>query len=183
MRYRPTQEQLEKLDLYINSTLWGKELDEKAADTVDATCGFYDLPGLTDGSDVFAAIVEAAQKNARIIATEPLRAAIAFKWAKFGRRQWLRQVGEYVAFLAGYMGGSGLLLLGNGSGLVSLSGQVRIARAPPLMPFTSPGLRPRTAYPRSLRRRSLLWPGCSTSSTRGRRSPRCATSPPRRRPS
>ena len=27
MRYRPTQQQLEKLDLYINSTLWGKELD------------------------------------------------------------------------------------------------------------------------------------------------------------
>ena len=27
MRYRPTQHQLEKLDLYINSTLWGKEVD------------------------------------------------------------------------------------------------------------------------------------------------------------
>ena len=27
MRYRPTQHELEKLDLYINSTLWGKELD------------------------------------------------------------------------------------------------------------------------------------------------------------
>ena len=27
MRYRPTQFELERLDLYINSTLWGKELD------------------------------------------------------------------------------------------------------------------------------------------------------------
>jgi len=27
MRYRPNQHELEKLDLYINSTLWGKELD------------------------------------------------------------------------------------------------------------------------------------------------------------
>ena len=27
MRYRPTQHELEKLDLYVNSTLWGKELD------------------------------------------------------------------------------------------------------------------------------------------------------------
>ena len=27
MRYRPTQHELEKLDLYINSTLWGMELD------------------------------------------------------------------------------------------------------------------------------------------------------------
>ena len=27
MRYRPTQHQLDRLDLYINSTLWGLELD------------------------------------------------------------------------------------------------------------------------------------------------------------
>eukprot|EP01052_Picozoa_sp_SAG31_P001925 SAG31_NODE_65_length_28565_cov_8.402914_6_plen_67_part_00 len=31
MRYRPTQYQLEKLDLYINSTLWGQELDGAGA--------------------------------------------------------------------------------------------------------------------------------------------------------
>ena len=27
MRYRPTQHQLDRLDRYINSTLWGLELD------------------------------------------------------------------------------------------------------------------------------------------------------------
>ena len=102
--------------------LWGDELDEKAPDALDVTCGVYGIPGLTDGSNLFAVLVEAARTHTRIIVSEPVRAAIAFKWATFGKSQWHRQVLEYCAFVAGYMGGCGLLLLGD----AGLGGWVRL---------------------------------------------------------
>ena len=109
--------------------LWGAELNDKAADALDVTCGLYGLPGLTDGSSVFAALVKAAESNTRIIASEPLRAAIAFKWAQYCKRQWLLQVLTYGSFVAGYVGGTGLLLLGDGGVGATLGGQAR-AHAP-----------------------------------------------------
>ena len=136
------------------ATLWGVELNDKAADALDVTCGVYGLPGLTDGSRVFAALVKAAESNTRIIASEPLRAAIAFKWAKYGRQHWLRQVLTYASFVTGYTGGTGLLLLGDGGVGAALGGQVR-ADARINAPLTLMKCGPET------HRHSLAWPGYS----------------------
>ncbi|KAL1495122.1 hypothetical protein AB1Y20_016989 [Prymnesium parvum] len=44
-------------------------------------------------------------------ASEPVRAAIAFKWAAYGRKRWYQQVGWYAGYVCGFLGGAGLLLL------------------------------------------------------------------------
>jgi len=76
---------------------------------VDVVCGANPLPGLTVAdSPLFRAIVESDVLP--LIASEPMRAAIAFKWKAYGQPRWLRQVVEYTVFALTLLGGSGLLL-------------------------------------------------------------------------
>jgi len=86
------------------------ESGKEAADAVDVICGVPLLPGLTRAdSSAFETIVKAA--DLRLIASEPVRAAIAFKWAAYGRKRWYQQVGWYAGYVCGFLGGAGLLLL------------------------------------------------------------------------
>ena len=98
--------------ILVPKGFWEQGLDTQAADAVDVTCGHIRVPGLADGSDVFAALVAAAQSHPRLILSEPLRAAIAFKWETYGRRLWLKQGAVNLAFACCYFVGCGLLLLG-----------------------------------------------------------------------
>ena len=82
---------------------------EEASDSVDVICGVPLLPGLTwSGSSAFQTIVKGA--NLSLIVSEPMRAAIAFKWAAYGRQRWYWWVGWYAAYVISFLGGVGWLL-------------------------------------------------------------------------
>ncbi|KAL1507729.1 hypothetical protein AB1Y20_007342 [Prymnesium parvum] len=93
----------------IAQRFWDESAKE-AADAVDVICGVPLLPGLTRAdSSAFETIVKVA--DLRLIASEPMRAAIAFKWAAYGRKRWYQQVGWYAGYVGGFLGGVGLLQL------------------------------------------------------------------------
>jgi hypothetical protein len=48
--------------------------------------------------------------NLPLIESEPVRAAIAFKWAAYGKSQWRWHVIEYAVFTLAFLSGVGLLL-------------------------------------------------------------------------
>ena len=83
-----------------------------AADAVDVECGVYGIPGLVaaDGQ-AFAALVALAEGNPSLIVSEPMRAAIDFKWHSFGVFIWQWQVARFIAFVASWTVGLHMLLV------------------------------------------------------------------------
>ena len=89
-----------------------KEGAKEASDAVDVICGVPLLPGLTrSDSSAFETIVKDGDLS--LIASEPMRTAIAFKWSAYGRKHWYWQVGWYAGYVISFLGGVGSLLLGS----------------------------------------------------------------------
>ena len=95
------------------SALWGGgDLGMDAADSVDVHCGIIGIPGLVspDGA-VFAALAGVAKQCPHLIVSEPMRAAIDFKWQAFGSRMWLSQMAVWGALATSWITGLYLLLV------------------------------------------------------------------------
>lgn len=64
--------------------------EDEGEGLVEVKSGVLGVPGLlaaphTDGAELFAAF----SRSSELIATTPMRGAIAFKWKKFAQRKWL----------------------------------------------------------------------------------------------
>ena len=92
--------------------MWdGDDLDEgsEGVDAVDVQCGVFGIPGLmaADGR-VFAALVFAASSSSvtlSLMMTEPMRAAVDFKWQAYGLKFWRGQVMTWLTLFVSWIVG------------------------------------------------------------------------------
>ena len=94
---------------------WEQALAQRGKESgvaVEVECGTYGVPGLSQSrtqSGVFEALVQASEKDMRIIGCESLRVVIAFKWKAFGHARWLRQIAFFAAFASSFTVGISLI--------------------------------------------------------------------------
>jgi len=90
------------------------EEDEEDINDVEVIYGVIGLPNITrhleNDNDVFGALLQASEVCAELVSTDAMRAAIAFKWHRFGRTLWHQELVLFGLFFTCYVAGVYLLI-------------------------------------------------------------------------